>query len=224
MGFPSSRPATPANQSSAAAGTERLFFALWPGPIERERLGRWANHLRKAFGGRRIRDEQLHLTLAFLGNVPRERLPSLNDIAQSLIVPAFTLQFTEAGCWPRNRVAWAAPAEIPDGLGALAAGLASALDAVGLRTDDRRYFPHVTLLRDARCRPLPQALEGFEWCVREFVLVASRLQPTGLVYEVIGRWLLGSLAETHLPGDRLRDQPEQKTGNKRGIKKSCGKP
>jgi 2'-5' RNA ligase len=71
----------------------------------------------------------------------------------------------------------------------LAGGLASVLKAAGLEVDDRPYFPHVTLLRDAERHGLPE-LGGFEWRVRDFVLVESRLQSTGSTYQVIGRWPL----------------------------------
>jgi 2'-5' RNA ligase len=187
MGRPGrDRPATP---QPARAAVARLFFALWPDALARAELGRWSAALYRTCGGRRVRDEQLHVTLAFLGRVLLERLPELRALADSLSCPGFTLRFDAPGCWPRKRLVWAAPAELPDELTRLAGGLASVLKAAGLEVDDRPYFPHVTLLRDAERHGLPE-LGGFEWRVRDFVLVESRLQSTGSTYQVIGRWPL----------------------------------
>ena len=189
MGSPRRHRATTPHTSGAATNAVRLFFALWPDAATRARLGSWSVDLYRTCGGRRARDEQLHATLAFLGDVSVERLPELRALAESLIGPGFTLRFDAPGYWPRKRLVWAAPAAIPDGLTALAAGLATGLKAAGLRVEDRPYFPHVTLLRDAKCSSLPQ-LEGFEWHVRDFVLVESALAPAGSTYQVIGRWPL----------------------------------
>jgi 2'-5' RNA ligase len=183
------QPATPSPPSGRIAAA-RLFFALWPDPLARTHLARWAAALHRTCGGRRVRDEQLHATLAFLGNVPLARLPELAKLAACLSVSGFTLQFDAPGCWPRQRLLWAAPVAVPDDLAALAARLASALQAAGLRTEDRPYFPHVTLVRDATCRRLP-VLDGFAWDVGEFALVESRL-GSGATYRLIGRWPLAA--------------------------------
>jgi 2'-5' RNA ligase len=168
----------------------RLFFALWPDAATRARLGRWSAEFHKTSGGRRIRDEQLHLTLAFLGDVLVDRLPDLRAMADSLIFPSFTLRFTAPDYGSRKRLAWAPPAENPDALTALATGLALDLRAAGFRVEDRRFVPHVTLVRDAqrpvRCGPF----EAFDWRVQNSVLVRSKLKPTGSAYEVIGQWPL----------------------------------
>jgi len=186
--------AIPSNPLPAAGTAARLFFALWPDAVTRGHLAHWADLLHRTCGGRRVRDDQLHVTLAFLGDVARERIPELHAIACSLGAGAFALRFTQPTYAVRQRLAWAAPFEVPGDLAELAARLASSLRNAGFRTEDRRYLPHVTLLRDARRRAMPEGLVGFEWCVRQFVLVESRLQRTGSAYEVIGAWPLGQLA------------------------------
>jgi 2'-5' RNA ligase len=173
----------------ARPDTARLFFALWPDATARVHLARWATVLQRICGGRRTRDAQLHVTLAFLGDVPLARVGELRALAASLACPGFTLRFAAPGHWPRKRIAWAAPAPAPDGLAVVAARLGSGLDTIGLRMDDRPFFPHVTLLRDARCERLPE-FEGFAWEVQDFVLVESKLGSAGSTYRVIGQWPL----------------------------------
>jgi 2'-5' RNA ligase len=173
----------------APTAAARLFFALWPDAAARGHLGRWADHLHRGCGGRLTRRDQLHVTLAFLGSVPREQLPQLHALAQERSVPGFTLCFDAPGYWPRRQLVWAAPRDVPEGLAALADGLAGGLRAAGFAIEARPYFPHVTLIRDAG-RPLPCELEGFQWDVGDFVLVESQLRSAGSRYGVIARWPL----------------------------------
>jgi len=171
----------------------RLFFALWPDASVRQQLGRCAAEVHRACGGRQIRDEQLHITLAFLGDVPIDDIPEVCAAAHVPCPPMFTLRFSGAGYWPRKRLAWAAPEEIPASLSALAGRLTAVLNETGYRVDSRPYFPHVTLVRDARCRDLPSWPEGFEWRVADFVLVRSTRSPAGARYDVVSRWPLKTI-------------------------------
>ncbi|WP_458527413.1 2'-5' RNA ligase family protein, partial [Onishia taeanensis] len=59
------------------AQRHRLFLALWPDPAVREALSSTAGQAHLACRGRPVAPEQLHLTLAFLGQVPTERLSAL---------------------------------------------------------------------------------------------------------------------------------------------------
>ncbi|MEK7758301.1 MAG: 2'-5' RNA ligase family protein, partial [Pseudomonadota bacterium] len=49
--------------------TQRLFFALWPDPVLQQRLAQAAEALLPRAAGRRVRAENLHCTLVFLGAV-----------------------------------------------------------------------------------------------------------------------------------------------------------
>ena len=55
----------------------RLFFALWPSAELRRRLHALALRYQRLHGGRAMRAETLHLTLLFLGEVPRAQIASL---------------------------------------------------------------------------------------------------------------------------------------------------
>ncbi|MFO1206434.1 MAG: RNA 2',3'-cyclic phosphodiesterase [Burkholderiales bacterium] len=197
----------------------RLFFALWPDAAARAHLGRWAADLHRSCGGRRTRDEQLHVTLAFLGKVPLGQLPMVRALAGRLTVPAFTLDFDAPGYWPRKRLVWAAPGRIPESLATLARELAEGLRGAGLEIEARSYFPHVTLVRDAG---QPAAAPGgrFSWEVRDFVLVESQLGPGGSRYRVVGRWPL-TPHQSASPDDDAMANTE--TEGRCGGEKSCGK-
>ena len=170
--------------------TERLFFALWPEPQLQEAFYAAGQKLYQHCGGRRTRRENIHLTLAFLGVVEPERVERVLIVADQIQIPAFALEFTRLGWWRQNRVAWAATTETPRPLLDLVKALQLGLSQEGFKFDERRFLPHVTLLRKANC---PSALienEALLWPVSDFVLVRSTLQQGGSHYAIVKRWPL----------------------------------
>ena len=172
----------------------RLFFAAWPDERAAAKLERWAREASRATGGRVTRAQTIHLTLAFLGEVPADRVPAAADAAGRVSVPAHAFVIEEARFWSHNRIVWAGPTELPAPLGELAAQLRRELQAEGFRLEARPFAAHVTLIRKARepgaLPPLPQ----ITWPVTEFVLVCSTLAREGSRYEVIGRYALAATA------------------------------
>ena len=131
----------------------------------------------------------LHMTLLFLGNIPETRLENLRTAAARVTGAAFTLRFDRCACWRHKRLAWAGCSEPPLPLLTLAGKLAERLGEEGLPIELRDFVAHVTLVRKARCVPLPE-FEPFDWPVKDFVLVESKLLPQGARYTLIGRWPL----------------------------------
>ncbi len=178
--------------TEGAAGSARLFFALWPAPPVAGALDRAGRELHLACGGRRTRRDNIHLTLVFLGNVELFRMEALRAVAQAVRVPRFRLVLDSLAWWRHNRVAWAGSARTPEPLAQLVTQLQDGLRAVGIRFDERPvYVPHVTLVRNARCEgvALP-ALPALRWDAEDFVLVRSVTREEGAAYEAIGRWPL----------------------------------
>ena len=144
--------------------------------------------MHKRLSGRLTRQESIHLTLVFLGDVGPDRLTSAREAAAGAPFEPFSLSIERPGCWPHNRVAWLAPRTTPQALLALVQSLEGRLGEAGFRFEARPYAPHITVLRKARCAPLDMRLEPIAWAVRHFVLVRSRLDAAGSRYSVIGRW------------------------------------
>ena len=168
----------------------RVFYALWPGPSANSALTEAARQLHRVVGGRPTRDDSIHLTLAFVGDVDGVRLAELLAPPPGLTVPRFCLTFDRWGCWPRNGIAWMAPSVVPEPLRELAGEMEAWLRDSGFEMDGRPFVPHATLVRKAKCAPLPDLAPRLEWQVDEFVLVRSTLAPEGSRYEIIGRWPL----------------------------------
>jgi len=172
----------------------RLFFALWPDPVTRDSLAVTADRLRKVCGGRSPAADNLHLTLAFLGDVPAIRLPELENLAAALVREPFVLHLDRIGYWRQQRLVWAGSQSCPRELAVLVAALADGLRARGFRTERRSFKPHVTLLRDVRTAPAQAACKLAAWCPTRFVLACTQATNHGVEYRVLGTWPITGIA------------------------------
>jgi len=166
----------------------RLFFALWPPLGAAEALAAWARRVRRQTGGSVVRARNIHLTLAFLGEVDETRAAELHRIP--VWGERHALPIEIARYWARNRILWVGPEETPAPLVTLAGRLQDLLAAWHFRTEARTFSAHVTLLRKAgepeELPPLPE----LDWPVEDCVLVRSELSAQGSRYQVLQRFPL----------------------------------
>ncbi|KAB0669657.1 RNA 2',3'-cyclic phosphodiesterase [Oryzomonas sagensis] len=167
----------------------RLFIAIeLPGEIKRQLEGMGTG----IPGGRWVPADQLHLTLAFLGEVDDGTLRQLTGALARIRVPGFTLRFNGTGCFPdlrRPRVLWAGLEPEPK-LDDLASLVREAAVACAIAQEERPFFSHITLARLKL--PAPREVEAFltrhrtlelpPIDVREFLLFQSRLTPQGAIH------------------------------------------
>ena len=176
--------------------TARLFFAAWPSPEIQQALGKLAQGLKQECGGRAIPAHNIHLTLAFLGDVGHSRMARLEEIAAAIsgqrFAQCFDLNVARVEYWRHNHIVWAGVEHCPVALQALTAGIERALSPEGFRFDRRPYVPHITLLRDARRAPATAAIPAVPWRVHHFALVESVPRERGRVYEVLRDWPLST--------------------------------
>ncbi len=177
--------------AAPAAPLRRLFFALWPDAGAATALEAAARLAHAACGGRCLQRDSLHLTLAFLGDLPAERAAAAEAAAADLAGEAFPLRLDRLGYWRHNRILWAG-CDLPPPLAALAAELAARLGAAGFTLEARPFAAHVSLLRNARCQTPPALDAPIDWPVGGFVLVESQLSRSGARYQVRRRWPLRS--------------------------------
>ena len=87
----------------------KIFFALWPTAAERGDLAVWQTALKRIYGGRVMREETLHNTLVFIGEIDQSRLEALKLSALEVSASRFELSFEQAHYWGHNRIVYAAP-------------------------------------------------------------------------------------------------------------------
>jgi 2'-5' RNA ligase len=143
-------------------------------------------------GGRTVRAPNLHLTLAFLGDVPVRRVAEAITVADAIGGSPFELAVDTHDYWRHNRIVWAGATQCPAPLRDLVARLGRGLRTTGFQCEARDYAPHITLLRDARRAPMSQFSGIIRWRASDFALVRSTRRDGALVYEVVERWPLDS--------------------------------
>jgi 2'-5' RNA ligase len=152
--------------------------------------------------GRAVDPDQFHLTLAFLGEQPLDRLESAHEALEGIALPAFELQLRGLGVFDERRptALWAGVAE-DAALRALRSRILSALHGAGLPLERRRFRPHVTLARLSALAPTEEerlarflarwdAFPSPPFTVREFGLWQSTLRASGALHEELARYPL----------------------------------
>src|SRR5215210_1214668 len=174
----------------------RLFVAIRPPEHIRDRL---IDAMDDSPELRWVGDENLHLTLRFIGEVER---PLADDIALALSrvrCGRFDLRIAGVGIFEqRNGGALWAGVQPREPVTALAAKVERACVAAGLEPERRAFHPHVTLARWNR-REAKAALAFLErtralasepFAVDRFILYESRLSRHGAHYEEVADYPL----------------------------------
>lgn len=177
----------------------RLFVGLRPPPDIRDAF---VDVMDELPGARWQDEEQLHVTLRFIGEVER---PQAEDIAAALAAvsaPVVEARVDGVGTFDRRgRVdtLWAriVPAEP---LAALHRKVDQALARAGVARDERRYLPHLTLARFGRSSSDAgaiarwvadhAALKTATFTLPHLILYESHLGHEGARYEPVVRWPL----------------------------------
>jgi 2'-5' RNA ligase len=166
----------------------RLFLALWPGEETRAELAEVAAALAGLASGKPTPAEKIHLTLAFLGEIPEERIDDVRGIAEAVREPPFELVLDRVGSFRKARVAWAGSSALPGELIRLQSRLEEGLRARGFALDDRPFAAHVTLARKIALPVPPAPMPPIRWRAGEYVLARSET-GTGR-YSVMEAWPL----------------------------------
>lgn len=177
----------------------RLFFAYWPSPSKAEEIVPWVRSAHALYGGRMMRTDTLHMTLAFLGEADDVAAQRLAEACVQWRLPSGSMVLREPGRFPNARVVWLGPsAPQPASLAWLYQAnerLWSQLTPLGWRPRESAFRPHVSLLRNAGPGEL-DALTGpaVPWTPERCVLVASRPTQAGSRYTVLADVPLESAA------------------------------
>jgi 2'-5' RNA ligase len=211
----------------------RLFTAIeLPADVRAAVAAAATPWLRSFEGCRTVAEENLHVTVRFLGETTPERLAgvvaALGTAASS--APAAPLRIAGFGAFPdlrRPRVLWARVEDAERRTHALERAVTAALSGLGFPPEDRPWSPHVTIARIADPRrggrgrrrgrggppgptsepaaPPPAAPLGPPFVAARLTLFESLLGPAGPRYRPVERFPLAGAAEP--PRDSPQDPP-----------------
>jgi 2'-5' RNA ligase len=172
----------------------RLFVAIRPpAPIRQLLLAAMGG----ISGARWQSDDQLHLTLRFIGEVDRHRAGDVHAALGGVHHSPFALALNGIGCFDRRGfpdAVWAGVTPHEE-VKALHRKVDAALRRVGVPPDERAFLPHITIARMNRnAGPIGNLLEeagGLSspaFTVDSFALFESDLTHEAAVYSIVERY------------------------------------
>ena len=173
----------------------RLFLGLKLPTAAVRAVDHWREHNPIA-AARAVPLANLHVTVAFLGEVDARRLEPLCDEVGELLemhpVRDIRLHFDCVGYWPGPKVFWLGTSLAPDPeLAAWAQGLQQLAGRHGNRIDRRPWTPHITLYRAVAAPPsAPSQQPDIVLQQDHLTLFESLSGRDGVRYEALGEWSL----------------------------------
>jgi 2'-5' RNA ligase len=204
IGQPIARPAL-----CAPSETWRVFLAIeLPAPV-RLKLIEHIDRLRELVPDAHaswLREDNLHLTLKFLGDVPVLNLEAVAQAAQRAANAVTPFEVLVSGCGafpPRGqpRVLWVGIKDLTGQLASLHSALADECAKANLRREERPFHPHLTIARirkphHARNLAAVHQEAGFDAVTvraSELVMIRSELRSEGARHTIISRHAFSSL-------------------------------
>lgn len=184
----------------------RTFIAIELSPeVKRPLVRLLRDGLPRAKDVRWVTEQQLHLTLKFLGDISDDQLARVCQVAQeaSRTVVPFSLQIHGLGVFPapRNpRVLWCGVNDPESGCRRWVEAADPLLTELNIKPETRAYTPHITLGRSRStigANALRDVLESTElpttdeMLVEQITVFESQLRPGGAVYKPLATIPLG---------------------------------
>lgn len=170
----------------------RLFIAIdIPETIRRDIAGLG----RSLAGSRPVPDDQLHLTLKFIGEMEGGLALDIQEKLQDVRRPRFSICLKGVGVFPPRgapRILWAG-VEPHEHIVALRNAIERTLAEIDIPREKQKFSPHLTLarLRDCPLRRLQEFLAGNallqtpDFPVDKFHLYSSRLTKSGAIHTIL---------------------------------------
>jgi 2'-5' RNA ligase len=191
---------------SADGAQLRLFVAIAVPEEIQSRLGELQREWRERLKRSSIswtRQENFHITLRFLGDVPSNRVDDLTRALAGAVAPLAPLRLAAIGlgCFPnsrRPRILWAGVRDEAGELAELARRIVDATNSFSSKPAEERFTGHLTLARvgpvggdassiiDRFIREAAARSAG-SWCAETVELVRSELHSAGSRYMTLAR-------------------------------------
>lgn len=162
-----------------------LFIAINFSEETKNKLISLREELRsKSQRGNFSRNENIHLTLVFIGEVSPKKADKIKAILDTVTIEPFEVSIDRLGTFSRGTLWWAGLREDRK-LMDLQHKLTGELTAAGFQLDKRKYSPHVTLGREVVTDLKPWQIDPFSETVTSIELMKSERLKGKLIYTVM---------------------------------------
>jgi RNA 2',3'-cyclic 3'-phosphodiesterase len=170
----------------------RAFLAIEiPGDLKKYLEGAAARMAKRVRGVRWVKEEGLHITLKFLGEIERDMAPRIKDAISSIGVDYKPFRASVKGidAFPNRKRARVVVVSLEEGvetIGGIFSDIEKGLLELNIEPEARAYTPHVTLGRakvpESLLEKDIEVLEKREFPVERVVLFESTLTSQGAIY------------------------------------------
>ena len=132
----------------------RLFIAINFKENEKKQIQNVIREIEKnSIQGRFVKNEHMHLTLEFLGEVTEEKVPVIKNAIKQITFEPFTMNLSSLGYFKRRQgdIYWLG-IEHNDTLFEIQARLHDSLIREGFELENRPYKPHITIGRKVKMK------------------------------------------------------------------------
>jgi len=189
----------------------RAFIAVEINNQAKQKISKLISVLKKSdIDAKWVTEDQMHLTLKFLGNVNKDKIQEISD-AISVIsnnFKSFAVSFSEIGAFPNTshpRVIWLGIDKGAESLKMLNDEIEASLERLGFAKESREYKSHLTLARIRSSKNISNLIKlirethcdiGDEILIHKLTLFQSILNPKGAVYSVLLKKFLQNINGT----------------------------
>lgn len=162
----------------------------------RQAMAQATGEAARASGGQPVPAANLHVTMAFLGQVPQRRLADLAEAARAAALgprcDPLELRFDHLEYWRGAQLLCAAPGSPCAPVAALADVLKARLTQSGFAPDLKPFRAHVTVVRKVSRAGSIANMPAVTWRFTHLALIESRTLPQGSLYSVVESYALCS--------------------------------
>jgi len=175
----------------------RAFIAVEIDPPNKQKLSQLISKLKQADADVKwVNENQMHLTLKFLGDIEEKRVPEISAALKSMAdnTSAFNIHLSEIGAFPnmhKPRVIWIGIDKGVENLKNLASQLGT--------QEKREFKPHLTLARVKSLKNISQLTKLITETpfqsqgnipITKLILFQSTLTPKGAIYTALAKLIL----------------------------------
>lgn len=175
----------------------RAFIAVEIDDPAKQKISELISDLKKSGADVKwITEDQMHLTLKFLGNIDGNKAREISDVLSSISnnLKSFTISLSDIGAFPnlnRPRVIWVGINKGAEHLKTISGKIETSLEKLGFEKEGREFNPHLTLGRLKTSKNLSELKKLLNETpfnsennikINELVLFQSTLTPKGAIY------------------------------------------
>lgn len=168
----------------------RTFFALTLNKLQKATIEQWASENLSFLDADKVPLANLHLNLAFLGNLTEQQIEALFELVNEIQFDPINIHINTLGHWSDNKILWVGAEQQNASFLSLSDKLKEIGKTLKLEMDPRTYVPHIGLYRN--CAHFPQSINtddlNFEFCFDTFVLFQSLTLAHSVDYHIIRHW------------------------------------